>query len=131
MANIIWKFFNDHQVVIYVFLTISSFGLNWIYTNIHSTQIENKLSRIESETVHTRIDGFAGSLAAFRDEAFRIEQYNRDLSRQNELLIECVKRNDCKKYPDLLKRLENQQVNIAEAYKPIRELLKETYNKEK
>lgn len=133
MLTTIWKLLTEQRGIVsaifYVLLAIVSFGLNFIYTNLHSVQTDNKLTEIRAETVHSRIDAFGGTLASFRDEAYRLESETKDLQEQNALLIECIERNDCKKYPQLLKKKEVTKVNIAEAYKPIRSLLGETYTK--
>lgn len=131
MANFIWKIFSEYQLIFTILFMFVSFGLNFLYSNLHNSQVELKLSEIRSETVHSRIDGFAGTLSAFRDEAYRLEKEARDLQERNKLLIECIKRKDCQKYPQILERQETVKVDIAEAYKPIRQLLGETYTKEK
>ena len=134
MLTIIWKFFTENSNVFtplfYLLLTIVGFGLNFIYSTLNNKQIDTKLIEIRSETVHTRIDGFAASLSAFRDEAYRLEKENNDLHSQNDLLLDCIQRNDCNKYPQILKRRDKSQVNIAQSYAPIRELLGETYKQE-
>lgn len=115
----------------YILLTVSGCVLNYVITTINSDHIKNEVREVRAETVHSRIDGFAGTLSAFRDEAYRLERINRENENRIELLIECTKRGDCKKYPQLLKPIEKTQVNISESYQPIRELLGKTYKEEK
>ncbi len=115
----------------YVLLTAGGFAINLVIQSFNSAQIDHKLTEIRSETVHSRIDGFAGTLSAFRDEAYRMQSENKELSEQVTQLIECAKRKDCDKYPNLLKKKEYAPIDIKEAYKPIRKLLGETYTEEK
>lgn len=135
MTNFLITFVKDYQVLFkpffYVCVTIFSIIVNFGVVGLWRIENKTELDAIRSETVHKRIDGFAGTLSAFRDEAYRVEREANELQRQNELLIDCINRGDCKRYPELLKKRDRTQVNIAKSYEPIRELLGETYTKEK
>ena len=128
-------FWNEYKTVFrasfFIILTVGGMVINYVITEIKSTQIRDEVRESKQETIHSRIDGFAASLSAFRDEAYRLERYAQGLEEQNELLIECIQRNDCPKHPQLLKKKEKVVVDIMKAYQPIRNLLGEAYEGEK
>lgn len=137
MASFILKLITEYRYLLkplfWALLSIAGIGFNYaiavVMYNQNQTQVHAELKEIREASFHGQLNGFGGTLAAFRDEALRVEQENVRLAEQNAQLLECIQRNDCKNFPFLLTKRPHQPIDIMKAYEPIRKLLGEAYEK--
>lgn len=117
------KFVEAHQVLFASIIGIMGFGLNMIYTSFYNHQVDSKLTNIQNQTIHARIDAYSTGMAHFRDAAYKIELHDNDLQSKYEQLVGCVKRKDCEKYSHLLVVPDKANVDVMKSYDVVKEAL--------
>ncbi len=127
----LWKLLSEHQILLsFAISTMAVLG-NWMYTAINNTQIQMRLDKADARAVHRHIDSFTVGAADFRDIAYAYENEAKEQRRHTELLIDCVKRNDCQRYPELLKVREKPNIPaVRTGYEKIQSLLQKANGEE-
>lgn len=110
-------FLENKLMIISSVVTAILFGYTSILQNCRQDALEKRVIEAENRAVHRTETAFALGISGLKQTAIILENSLIETRAQNVLLIECVKANNCKMFPDLTKVKEIPKYTpISETY---------------